>query len=251
MPGEPLLYLRVADDLRRQIIAGELPAGSRLPSRAQLAEQNHVSENVVRRAIDVLMAEGLIETRTGARPTVRQRPPLRRLTRSWYREQRGGSPFRADMQAQGREGDWTCKSKTSKAPPAIAERLRLTAGTPVVRSDYVFTSDGEPVMMSTSWEPLELVRGTPVMFPERGPYAGRGVRDRMAAIGVPVVTATEVVTARPVMQDEAGALATSAGTIVMVIQRTYWTDDQPVETADIIVPVDRYELLYVIPVEGD
>src|SRR4051794_29183262 len=104
--GESLLYLQVVDDLRRQIIDGTLAPGERLPSRARLAEQHHVSENVVRRAVDVLMAEGLIETRTGARPIVRGRPQLRRLTRSWYREQRGGSPFRADMRAQGHEADW-------------------------------------------------------------------------------------------------------------------------------------------------
>src|SRR4051812_5563439 len=99
MSGESLLYLKVVDDLRRQIIDGTLAPGERLPSRARLAEQHHVSENVVRRAVDILMSEGLIETRTGARPTVRRRPSVRRLTRSWYREQRGGSPFRADMQA--------------------------------------------------------------------------------------------------------------------------------------------------------
>ncbi|MCO6004457.1 GntR family transcriptional regulator [Actinoallomurus purpureus] len=251
MPGENLLYLQVADALRRQIVEGELAAGARLPSRAQLAEQFHVSENVVRRAIDVLMAEGLIETRTGARPTVRPRPQLRRLTRSWYREQRGGSPFRADMRAQGHEADWTCRSTTTTAPAGIAERLRVEPGAPVMRSDYVFTSDGEPVMISTSYEPLELTRDTPVMLPERGPHAGRGVRDRMAVIGQRIVTAAEVVTARPVTQDETTALNASAGTIVMVIQRTYWTEERPVETADIVVPVDRYELLYLIPVEGE
>jgi DNA-binding GntR family transcriptional regulator len=81
--------------------------------------------------------------------------------------------------------------------------------------------------------------------------AGRGVTDRMASIGQRIVTATEVVTARPVMQSEADRLSVSAGTIVMVIQRTYWTGERPVETAEIVIPVDRYELLYVIPVEGE
>jgi DNA-binding GntR family transcriptional regulator len=249
--GESLLYLQLVDELRRQIIDGTLAAGSRLPSRAKLAADHHVSENVVRRAIDVLMAEGLIETRTGARPVVRPRPQLRRLTRSWYREQRGGSPFRADMQAQGHEADWTANSRKATAPPAIAERLRLDDHAPVMRTDYVFTADGEPVMLSTSYEPLALTKGTPVMLPEWGPYAGRGVRDRMAVIGQQLITASEVVTARPIMQSEAEQIHASAGTIVLVIQRTYWTSDRPVETADIIVPVDRYELLYVIPVEGE
>lgn len=251
MPGESLLYLQVVDDLRSQIIDGRLPAGSRLPARAQLARQHGVSENVVRRAVDVLMAEGLIHTQTGARPTVRQRPELRRLTRSWYREQRGGSPFRADMAAQGRAADWRAKSATTTPPPAIADRLQITTDDRVVRTEYVFTSDGEPVMLSTSYEPLDVTQGTPVMLPERGPMAGRGVTDRMASIGQRIATASEVVTARPVMQAEALQMRVSAGTIVMVIQRTYWTSDRPVETADIVVPVDRYELLYVIPVDGE
>jgi DNA-binding GntR family transcriptional regulator len=73
----------------------------------------------------------------------------------------------------------------------------------------------------------------------------------MATISQRIITATEVVTARPVMQAEAEQLRVSAGTTVMVIQRTYWTSDRPVETADIVIPVDRYEILYVIPVEGE
>lgn len=251
MPGESLLYLQVVDELRRQIIDGTLAPASRLPSRARLAEQFHVSENVVRRAVDVLMAEGLIETRAGARPTVRERPRLRRLVRSWYREQRGGSPFAADMRAQGREADWRHRSKKTTAQPAIAERLQLEADAPVMRTEYVFTADDEPVMLSTSYEPLALTEGTPVMLPERGPMAGRGVTERMGTIGQRIVTATEVVSARPVMQDEAERVQVSPGTIVIVIQRTYWTAERPVETADIVVPIDRYELLYVIPVEGE
>lgn len=251
MPGENLLYLRVVDELRRQIIDGTLAAGARLPSRRDLATQHRVSENVVRRAVDVLMAEGLIETRTGARPTVRKRPDLQRLTRSWYREQRGGSPFAADMRAQGREPDWTARSATADPPPAIAERLQITTADRVMRTEYVFTSDDAPVMLSTSYEPLDITQGTPVMLPERGPLAGRGVTERMASIDQRIITATEAITARPVMQAEANRLGVSAGTIVMVIQRTYWTSGRPVETADIVVPVDRYELLYVIPVEGE
>jgi DNA-binding GntR family transcriptional regulator len=89
------------------------------------------------------------------------------------------------------------------------------------------------------------------MLPERGPMAGRGVTERMASVDQCIVTAAEVVTARPVMQAEADQLQVSAGTIVMVIQRTYWASDRPVETADVVIPVDRYELLHVIPVEGE
>jgi DNA-binding GntR family transcriptional regulator len=152
------------------------------------------------------------------------------------------------METQGRAGSWRSSSETSTANPAVAERLAITEGDPVMRTRYTFLADDEPVMLSTSWEPLELTRGTPVMLPEEGPYAGAGVVARMRAAGHEVALATEVVTARTILAEEADRLDEPMGSIVMVIQRTY-AGDRPVETADIVVPVDRYELAYVIPVD--
>jgi hypothetical protein len=54
-------------------------------------------------------------------------------------------------------------------------------------------------MLSVSWEPLELTSGTPVMLPEEGPHAGRGVVERMAVIGQQITSAEEVVSARPAL----------------------------------------------------
>ncbi|GLZ14055.1 GntR family transcriptional regulator [Actinomadura sp. NBRC 104425] len=244
-------YLRIADDLRRQIVAGRLAPGDRIPSRHQLARQYDVSDRVAVEAVRLLISEGYVESRSGSGTYVRRRPAVRRLTRSWYREARGraDSPFRADMEAQGRAGTWRSSSQSDTAPPAVAERLGIAEGDPVMRTHYVFLADDEPVMLSTSWEPLELTRGTSVMLPEEGPHAGAGVVARMRAIGHEIGMANEVITARAITAAEAEELDEPVGSIVMVIQRTYSTAERPVETADIIVPVDRYELSYVIPVE--
>lgn len=198
----------------------------------------------------MLVSEGYVESRSGSGTYVRERPRVRRLTRSWYREAHGraSSPFRADMRAQGRAGTWRSSSQTATAPPAVAERLGVDEGAEVMCTEYTFLADEHPVMLSTSWEPLELTRGTPVMLPEEGPHAGAGVVARMREIGHEVTLATEVVTARAVLADEAERLGLPLGAIVMVIQRTY-AGDRPVETADIVVPVDQCELEYAIPVE--
>lgn len=243
-------YLRIADDLRKQIVEGRLAPGDRVPSRHALAREHGVSDRVAVEAVRLLVSEGYVESRSGSGTYVRERPTVKRLTRSWYREARGraSSPFRADMETQGRAGNWRSNSETTTAPPAVAARLGIDAGAEVMRTRYTFLADEQPVMLSTSWEPLELTRGTPVMLPEAGPYAGAGVAARMDAIGHTVANATEVVTARAILADEAEQLAEPMGSIVMVIQRTY-TSDRPVETADIVVPVDRYELAYVIPVD--
>lgn len=52
-------------DLSRQILAGELPAGSKLPTEQAFTLERGVSRTVVREAMSRLQAEGLVETRRG------------------------------------------------------------------------------------------------------------------------------------------------------------------------------------------
>ena len=47
---------------------------------------------------------------------------------------------------------------------------------------------------------------------------------------------------------EAERLRIRPGAIRLTITRTYRTSEQPVETADIVLPVERYALVYEIPV---
>jgi len=242
-------YQRIADDLRREILDGTRPPGSKLPSRHELAAQYEVSDRVAVEAVRLLVAEGFVEARSGSGSYVRQRPEMQRLTRSWYTTRRGGSPFRAEMGAAGRAGNWEVASETVEMPPAIADRLGADPGAAVMRTRYTFTADGAPVMLSTSWEPLALTGGTPVMFPEEGPHAGRGVVERMAVIGQQIIAAEEVVSARPALAAEAARLGIRAGATVLTIARTYRTGERAVETADIVIPVERYSLVYEVPVQ--
>ena len=241
-------YQRIADDLRRAILDGSLAPGAKLPSRHELARQYGVSDRVAVEAVRVLAAEGFAETRSGSGSYVRQRPEMQRLTRAWYTARRGGSPFRAEMGAAGRAGSWECSSERAQMTPAVAARLEAGPGEPAMRTRYTFTADGEPVMLSVSWEPLELTSGTPVMLPEEGPHAGRGVVERMAVIDQQITSAEEVVSARPALAAEADRLNMRTGGTVLTICRTYRTDERAVETADIVIPVERYSLVYEIPV---
>ncbi len=59
MPEKPP-YLRIADVLRQRIADQEWTAGDRLPSRAQIAEECGVGENVVRRAQELLISQGVL-----------------------------------------------------------------------------------------------------------------------------------------------------------------------------------------------
>ncbi|MFD9575500.1 GntR family transcriptional regulator [Streptomyces sp. NPDC059982] len=249
MPEQPP-YLRVADVLRQRIAEHVWTVGDRLPSRAQLAEECGVGENVIRRAQELLISQGVLEGRAGSGTYVAEPRRRVRVVRSSAREQPGGSPFRADMQALGKQGDWESRTEAKvPAPAEIAVRLGIGEGDLTVRTVYEFLADGRPVQLSTSWEPYDLTAGTLIVLPEGGPHAGIGVVNRMAEIGITVSHAVEQPEPRQATAEEASLLGIQKAALVTHIRRTYYSDQgQPVETADIVIPTALCEIVYEIPV---
>ncbi|MEE1939241.1 GntR family transcriptional regulator [Streptomyces sp. TRM 70361] len=247
--GEQPAYLRVAGDLRRKIADGTLPPHTRLPSQARIRAEYGVSDTVALEARKVLMAEGLVEGRSGSGTYVRERPVPCPVFRTGYRAAGGSaSPFRQEQADDRVAGAWESRSEQEDASPRVAERLRIKEGERVMRTRYLFRTDGEPSMLSTSWEPLALTGRTPVMLPEEGPLGGRGVVERMAAIGLVVDNVVEEVGARPGLAEEMLELGGVPGHTVLVIERTYRAGGCPVETADVVVPADRHRMVYHLPV---
>jgi GntR family transcriptional regulator len=58
-------YQRLMRQIRARIISGEYPLGSPIPSTTELVEESGMSRPVVRRAIDQLKAEGILEGHQG------------------------------------------------------------------------------------------------------------------------------------------------------------------------------------------
>ncbi|MFF3763103.1 GntR family transcriptional regulator [Streptomyces sp. NPDC001922] len=251
MVQETPSYMRVADALRRRITSSEWQTGDRLPSRAQLAQEYEVGPNVVQKAVERLIIEGLLEGRAGSGTYVRRPRRRMRMVRSHHRERRGGSPFQSDMQEHGRRGTWEFHTQARvPAPEPIAQRLAIEPGELCVRTTYEFLSDGQPVQLSESWEPMAITGETPIVLPEMGPYAGMGVVERMRSIGVLIDTAVEIPRPSRATQEQANLLGISLGDLVMLIERTYYDGDgRPVETADIAVPDLRWEIAYEIGIE--
>ncbi|EMF54548.1 GntR family transcriptional regulator [Streptomyces bottropensis] len=247
--GEQPAYLRVAGDLRRKIVNGSLPPHTRLPSQARIRQEYGVSDTVALEARKVLMAEGLVEGRSGSGTYVRERPVPRRVARSGFRPAGGATPFRQEQADIAARGSWDSRSEQVEAGRTVAERLAIQIGDRVMCTRYTFRDAGEIMMLSTSWEPLAVTGRTPVMLPEEGPLGGMGVVERMAAIDIVVDNVTEEVGARPGLAEELLALGGVPGHVVLVVQRTYFASGRPVETADVVVPADRYQVAYHLPVK--
>jgi DNA-binding GntR family transcriptional regulator len=246
MPADPV-YLRVLADLRAQIRDGVLSPGARVPSRNAIMARYGVGETAAKHALQVLAAERLIEARAGAGSYVRRSPAPRTLEHD--RPHFPGSPFGLDGRADGEavRVAWEHHAERGPAPAAVARRLRLAPGDDqVMRTSYLLTADGAPVQMATSYEPLAITEGTPVVLPEQGPFAGRGVVARMAAIGIRVDQVTEDIAARPSRAAEAGALGVAPGAPVICVERAHLAGDRVVEVGEIVIPADRYRLRYRI-----
>ncbi|WP_292376392.1 GntR family transcriptional regulator, partial [Mesorhizobium sp.] len=63
---KPKLSETVVAAIRKQLLAGEIPPGHKLPTEGQLTETFGVSRTVIREALAKLAADGLVEARQGA-----------------------------------------------------------------------------------------------------------------------------------------------------------------------------------------
>jgi DNA-binding GntR family transcriptional regulator len=246
--GRPA-YLIIADDLRQQILNGDLPSGTQLPSETELMSSYGVSRMVAKMATRTLRDEGLIDTHPGKGKFVRPSRQLTRLARNRYaRTHERTPPFAFDASAAGAAATWEHQSERGQASTAIAQRLRIRPGNPVMITHYRFLADRHPVQLSVSYEPLAITRNTPIELPEAGPIYG--VIQRMDTIGYHVTEVTEEITSRAPHPHERDLLGIPSGVHVLLIARTHWSGETPVETCDIVIPADRYALVYRIAVDS-
>ncbi len=269
------VYLRVLEDLRDQIRGGMLAPGARVPSRNGIIARYGVGETAAKHALQVLAAEGLIEARAGSGSYVRRLPAAAPLEHD--RLHFPGSPFGLDgrpvlgdgvagdpvagdeVAADGRAGpgqaghaprlSWEHQSERVPAPAHVARRLRLPDGDHLVtRTRYLMSADGSPVQLATSYEPAATTAQTLVPFPEQGTFAGRGVVERMQAIGIGVDQVVEEISVRPALSAEAAVLDIPAGSPVLLIERSHRAGERTVETAEIVIAADQFRLRYRFPV---
>ncbi|WP_436772918.1 GntR family transcriptional regulator [Yinghuangia sp. YIM S09857] len=229
-----------AEAIRQRILAGEWKPGSALPPSADLAREGGCDVAVAEVALRELAVEGIVEGRLGAGVYVTG------LTqRAVTRVMQPGGGSVAPVFEDGRETAYTHETTTVTADRHIAQRLAVDIGADVVRTTYECTAGGRPYALITSWEPLHLTAGTPIAFPERGPYAGQGVLARFAAIGLPAIRVNEDLVPRGVTTDEARLLNVARSALVTVVERTVFGAQRPLEAADTVLPARVVQPHYI------
>ncbi|MEU6849919.1 GntR family transcriptional regulator [Actinacidiphila alni] len=243
--GRNPMYQQIADAIRAQIDTGQLAPEAKLPTEAELRDEYGVSRETVRKALGLLVNEGLV---VSARPQghfVRQRQPMVFRPQAEFRE-RPYTPemdaFVTEYSAEGREPRQEIEVAIVEPPADVAKRLRLDPGKLVAVRKRVRYLDGEPFNTNDSYFPLDIVRDSEIMRPEN---ITRGANEVLAELGHRQVRALDEIYVRMPVPDEAHRLDLGPGTPVGIHLTTGFTNDGlPVRVAITTLPGDRHVVSY-------
>jgi GntR family transcriptional regulator len=242
-------YRQIADHLRAAIDRGELRAGDRLPSEAELTQHYGVARMTARQAIQELRSEGRVVAEHGRGVFVRQPPPVRRLASDRFlrrHREAGQAAFLAEAAKAGVRPQVDQIEVTHReASPSVRERLRLGDGAEVVVRSRRYLADDRPVEVAVSFVPAAVAAGTAITEMNTGPG---GIYARLEEAGHKLDHFVEEVSARMPTADERRRLDLADGVPVLVVVRTaYDTTGLPVEVCDTVKAAPAYVLEYDIP----
>ncbi len=218
------LYARMETALAAEIAAGSLARGSQLPTEDQLIERFAVSRTTVRKAVENLVARGLVEIRRGKGTFVTEPKLTQALTAL--------SGFVEDMDALGRQA--TARLLDKRPVPAtadVARQLGVTRGAQVYRIERVRLADGVAMSFDETYLPLDI--GVKVASND---LEAEPIFDLLELrYDLPLIEAEYQLEAVTADERVAQALGVAVGSPIFLIERTSYTEGQR--------PVD-YEKLY-------
>ncbi len=221
-------YQQIADDLRARI--STVGVGAVLPSEADLSTEFEVSRVTIRRALEILRDEGLVDARQGFGWYVAGEPVRQHLdelgTIEGQLERRGIKPERRVVEFDFRQ-----------APKRVAEVLKVDQ---VLRVKRLNLADGRPFAVVTVWCPAELGQHLSRRDVEQRPF--------YEMIGVPLRGATQTIGADSVDGPDAKLLGVPPASPVLRCERiTTDTHGKPVLMSEHVFPAHRTEFVVEMP----
>lgn len=221
-------YQEIADELRERARAAA--PGSLLPSESELSGEFAASRVTVRRALDVVRDEGLIDARQGFGWFVATEPVPQRLERL--------GTIEAQLEGSGRDAVRKVVEFSFEAPPPHVRRV-LGAGK-VLRVKRVNLADGEPFAVVTVWCPAKLGQKLSMDDVENKPF--------YELLDVELRGATQTIGAELAASPDADLLAVPEGAPLLKCRRvTTDVEGHPVLMSEHLFAAHRTEFVVELP----
>ena len=241
-------YVRIADELRAAIAAGEYGPGELLPSIRTLVQKHGVSNATAQNAIKILKNEGLVEPDPGTGNRVRRPRPMVGVSASYLAPEGGRwATWREEAAKLGMAGSERL-GKVGKVPALddVASELQLTPGTPVVVRPRVMLLDDAPVQLVDSYYPADIADGTALA---RSARIRGGAPSLLAELGHRPAESVERIVARmPTVEEDRALGGMPDGVPVIRIVRTVFNGSgRAVEACVMTMNAERHRLEYRLP----
>jgi len=223
-------YRQIADDLRRRVGAGEFAAGRTLPSESELSGSYEASRVTVRKALELLRDEGLIDSRQGFGWFAAVDPLRQSLGRL--------GTIEAQLTESGVHSERRILDFRFVSAPA---RVRQALGSAtVLEVRRVNLADGHPFARVTVWCPEDLGRHLSRADVERAPF--------YELLDGPLGGAVQTIGAAVVDERDAALLEVPVGSPVLRCERiTSDRDGRPVLLSEHVFPAHRTEFVVDLP----
>lgn len=145
------VYIKIHNELRRDIEAGKWQIGERIPSERDLAVSFHVSRMTLRQAIQTLVEEGILERRVGAGTYVASQKVSEKVS--------GVTSFTDLITAQGKvPSSKTISYHVAKPSMSECKQLGIEDTVQVLRMERIRFGDDVPICFETATVPYSLVK---------------------------------------------------------------------------------------------
>lgn len=214
------LYHRVRDALSAGIAAHQWRPAAPIPTEAELAREHGVSIGTVRKAVDSLVADGVLERFQG-RGTFVRRPDFQSSFFRFFRFVDAGGVARVPESR-------ILKREVAAMPAAVAAALRVGAGSRALRFSRLRLMGDRPLVIEDIWLPHDRFKALLAIDP--GEFGDLLYPLYEQHCGVHVASAQETLSAEAVAPRNAKLLGLEAGAPVIVIERVALSADrQPLE----------------------
>jgi len=144
--GDRAVYVQISEILEEEIRSLFNP-GDALPTENDLADRFSVNRHTVRRAIDELVSQGILERKHGKGTFV-----LAQINYSIG----SGTRFTENLNSLGRNScSCVLRKLVIPAVSGVAKRLKITAGSPVIWIETLRTVDDQPFCIISHFLPNE------------------------------------------------------------------------------------------------
>lgn len=239
------VHERIATDLRREILSGDLPAGGKLLSTEKLKERFDASNASIQKAVRLLKDEQLVHGRPGSAIYVLESRREAMTPAAYSQPAEAGAPFRwlSEAKRQGKNASIKLLDVRTVTPPRdVAQALGLGEGERALMRKQLLSFDPDPCELVKSYYPLEIAQGTAMM--ERRKIKG-GTPTLLAELGYPPRRTLDEVTAEEPTNEEYEALLLPRQVPVLRTFRVVLSDgDRPIEATTMAKAGHLYALRY-------